>query len=59
MELFNQTGIDIGYVVLGLLGFSLILLVLVIVNSVKASKLKKRYESFMLGEELFRKISVY
>lgn len=51
MELFDQIGIDIGYVVLGIVGFSLILLVLVIVNSVKYAKLKKRYESFMLGED--------
>lgn len=51
MELFNQIGIDVGYVVLGIMGFALILLVLVIVNSVKYSKLKKRYEAFMLGED--------
>lgn len=51
MELFNQVGIDAGYVILGVAGISLILLILVIINSVKFSKMKKRYESFMLDSD--------
>ena len=43
--------IDIGYILIGSLVLFLILLVLLIVTMVKQSKLKKRYEAFMLGSD--------
>ncbi len=51
MELFNYVGIDVGYVVLGLAGFCLILFILLIVMMSKNSKLKKKYMTFMDGED--------
>lgn len=47
MSLFDSIGIDGSYVVIGLAGFSILLLVLIIVLFVKNSKLRKRYELFM------------
>ena len=43
-------GFDSDYIIIGLLAFCLILLVLVIVNMVQTNKLKKKYRSFMAGE---------
>ena len=51
MRLFDTIGIDGSYVVLGLAAFSIILLILIIVLFAKNSKLRKRYEAFMQGEE--------
>lgn len=51
MRLFDTIGIDGSYVVFGLAGFSLILFILIIVLFAKNSKLRKRYEAFMQGEE--------
>ncbi|MBR1742433.1 MAG: DUF4446 family protein [Lachnospiraceae bacterium] len=50
MELFNYVGIDVGYVVLGLAAFSLILFILLLVTMIKNAKLKKKYMTFMDGE---------
>lgn len=47
MELFNRIGLDAGYVIIGLAGFSLLLLILIIVLFCKNSNLRKRYETFM------------
>ena len=47
MELFNEIGLDVGYVVIGLAGFSVFLLILIFVLFAKNSKLRKRYETFM------------
>lgn len=51
MDLFDQFGIDIGYVVIGLAGVFLILLILLIVIIVKQTKLKKQYRQFMIGKD--------
>lgn len=51
MDLFDQFGIDMGYVVIGLAGVFLILLILLIVIIVKQTKLKKQYRQFMIGKD--------
>lgn len=51
MKLFDTIGIDGSYVVLGFAGFSLILLILIIILFAKNSKMRKKYEIFMQGEE--------
>lgn len=51
MKLFNEIGLDIGYVVIGIAAFCIFLLILVIALFAKNSKLKKRYEIFMKGEK--------
>ena len=43
--------IDIGYLLLGLLGISIILLILLIIAFVQISKFKKKYAKFMLGKD--------
>lgn len=47
MEVFNRIGLDAGYVIIGLAGFSVLLLILIIALFCKNSKLKKRYDTFM------------
>jgi hypothetical protein len=49
MELFNELGIDAGYVLLGALGAIVVLLILIIILMVKQSKLNKKYKTFMKG----------
>lgn len=49
MRLFDEYGIDIGYVLIGVIIFSLLISILLIVNIVKQSKLKKKYNKFMSG----------
>ncbi len=51
MELFNLFGIDLGYVVLGMMGVIFILLILLIVTMAKLSGMKKRYKTFMDGKD--------
>lgn len=43
-------GISTDYVVIGLCGLILILIILMIVNQVKINKLRKRYDVFMKGK---------
>lgn len=43
-------GIDIGYILVGIVALLLILLILLIVLLVKYSKIKKRYDKFMKGK---------
>ena len=53
-DVLNSLGlgnIDVGYILIGFLVLFLILLILLIVTMVKQSKLKKRYEAFMLGSD--------
>ena len=50
----NQIGLgnlDIGYVLLGIVGFSVILFILNIVSLVKIKNLKKRLKKFMKGKD--------
>lgn len=50
MELLNEFGIDIGYVVIAMAGVMLIMLIMLIVVMAKNSSLKKKYKTFMAGE---------
>lgn len=53
-KLFEQIGLgglDIAYLFIGILVIILILLILLIVEMNKTSKLKKKYEKFMLGSD--------
>jgi hypothetical protein len=43
-------GFDSDYIILGLAGFCLVLLILVIINISQTSKLKKKYAAFMMGK---------
>lgn len=43
-------GFDSDYIIIGLTALCLILLILVIVNMAQTGKLKKKYQSFMLGK---------
>ena len=43
-------GFDSDYIILGLAGFCIILFILVIVNMVQTSKIKKKYKKFMSGK---------
>lgn len=51
-EFLNSIGLgflDIGYIIVGLVAIIFIMFIMLIVCMVKQSKLKKRYEAFMLG----------
>lgn len=53
-DIMNSIGLgslDIAYLFIGLIVLIFILFIICIVNLVKFSKLKKRYEAFMLGED--------
>lgn len=53
-ELFNSVGlgnIDIAYLFIGILSIIVIMLVIIIIQMSKISKLKKRYDKFMLGSD--------
>ena len=50
MELFDTIGIDGSFVVIGLAAVTLLLFILIIVLFSKNSRLKKKYEQFMQGE---------
>ena len=51
MWLFEDYGLDMGYVVLGMVGALLILFIMLIVIMVKNSKMQKKYKIFMDGED--------
>ena len=50
MEEIGLGGLDLTYVLIGMLAFLLILLIWLIVQTVKLSKLKKKYARFMSGK---------
>lgn len=50
MQLFNELGIDIGYVVIGMAGVIFIMLIMLIVTMAKNAGLRKKYRIFMDGE---------
>lgn len=53
-EFLNQIGlgwIDIGYILLGVIVLVVVLLIVTIVQIVKTSKLKKKYNKFMQGKD--------
>lgn len=47
MQLFEKLGIDMGYVLLGAIGVSVLLFILIIILFVKNSRLNKKYKEFM------------
>lgn len=49
MNIFEYLGLDMGYVLIGLAGFSLFLFLLTIILFVKISKINKKYKKFMQG----------
>lgn len=51
MRLFEQIGIDAGYIILGLAVFQLILLILFVVLFIQHKKMKNNYNSFMQGQD--------
>lgn len=50
LTMIGLGGLDIGYVLAGIMAVLLILLILLIVLLVKYAKLKKRYDKFMKGK---------
>ena len=50
MEIFEQFGIDLGYVVMGMAGMILIMFIMLIATMAKNSSLRKKYNIFMAGE---------
>ncbi|MBS5933415.1 MAG: DUF4446 family protein [Clostridiales bacterium] len=52
MEVFDSVGLDIGYVLLGSMGVTLIIGILCIVLMCKIHSLKKKYRSFMSGSTM-------
>ena len=50
MQLLNEFGIDLGYVVIGMAGVMIIMLIMLIVTMAKNASLKKKYKIFMDGE---------
>ena len=46
MDLFNEFGIDIGYVVIGMAGVILLLFLLLIITMAKNSSTRKKYKKF-------------
>lgn len=47
MNLFETIGLDMGYVLIGSIAFSLLLMILVIILFCKNSRLNKKYDAFM------------
>ena len=50
MKLFEDFGIDIGYVVIGMAGVIILLFILLLVTMIKDSSTRKKYKKFMDGE---------
>lgn len=50
MQLFDEFGIDIGYVVMGMAGVIFIMFIMLIVTMAKNASLRKKYKVFMDGE---------
>lgn len=51
MKLFDQIGLDIGYVIIGLVAALLIFFILLIIALVKLSKIKNKYKEFLSGAD--------
>lgn len=51
MEIFNEYGIDLGYVVIGMAGVMLLMFILLLITMIKNAGMKKRYHQFMNGED--------
>ncbi len=51
MQLFEYLGIDMGYVLIGVAGFSVLLFIIIIILMIKLRKVNRRYRRFMGGAE--------
>lgn len=51
MSISEYLGIDLDYIVIGLAGLVLILMIFIIINIVQMRKLKKKYKLFMGGKD--------
>lgn len=51
MRIFEQYGIDIGYVIMGMAGVIILLFIMLIVALVKNSNTRSKYEEFMEGKD--------
>lgn len=51
MKLFEDYGIDIGYVIIGMAGVILLLFILLLVTMIKDASTRKKYRKFMDGED--------
>ena len=51
MQIFDTLGIDIGYVLIGVFGFSILLFILLITLAIRLGKVNKRYKKFMSGSD--------
>lgn len=49
MIIFDNLGIDMGYVLIGVTGVSFLLLIVTIVLSIRLGKINKKYKKFMQG----------
>ncbi|MCI5639804.1 MAG: DUF4446 family protein [Lachnospiraceae bacterium] len=50
MQLFDQFGIDIGYVVIGMAGVIVLLFIIILVMMIRNHGMRKKYKQFMSGE---------
>lgn len=50
MEILEQFGIDLGYVVMGMAGVIFIMFIMLVITMAKNSSLRKKYNIFMAGE---------
>ena len=50
MQLFNDYGIDIGYVVIGMAGVIFIMFIMLVITMAKNASMRKKYKVFMDGE---------
>lgn len=49
MIIFDNLGIDMGYVLIGVTGLSLLLFIIILILSIKMGKINKKYKKFMQG----------
>lgn len=50
MKIFEEYGIDVGYVILGMAGVIIILFILLLITMIKDANTRKKYKKFMDGE---------
>ncbi|SFB22651.1 Protein of unknown function [Acetitomaculum ruminis DSM 5522] len=50
-EILEYIGIDLAYILIGMLAIMFIMFILLIINMGKYSKLKKKYNAFMMGKD--------
>ncbi len=50
MQVFDQFGIDIGYVVIGMAGVIVLLFIILLIMMIRNHGMRKKYKQFMSGE---------